>query len=213
MAAHKNIKRIGKILALSDFQVPELSLLLEGPAGKGLDLILSCGDLPPEYLSSLRHKLNVPLFYVRGNHDIRYADSPPDGCTNLHAQLKVYRGMRILGLEGSYRYSGGPAQYTESEMRRMIRRLRPRIWWSGGVDIVFAHAPPSGVHDAEDLCHRGFESFQRLINRYRPGYFFHGHVHARFEHPSERITRVNRTRVVNCCGYYLLEDANEPMAG
>ena len=34
-----------------------------------IELILGCGDLPYPYLENLLTFLNVPLFYVPGNHD------------------------------------------------------------------------------------------------------------------------------------------------
>ena len=76
----------------------------------GVDLILSCGDLPPEYLTRLANVFEAPLFYVRGNHDIRYDDKPPVGCTDLHRRLAKIAGINILGLAGSHWYNGGPFQ-------------------------------------------------------------------------------------------------------
>jgi len=197
-----------KILTVSDYAEPLLSDHFALQSFEGVDLILSCGDLPPEYLTSLVNTFSVPLYYVCGNHDIRYGFKPPEGCGNLHKRLVTYRGLRFLGLEGSRWYNGGPHQYREREMRRIIRRLRLRIWMVGGIDVVISHAPPRHIHDAEDRCHRGFESYGRLIDKYAPKYFVHGHIHARFTDPSQRITVVNQTRVVNSYGYHILEIQN-----
>jgi len=194
-----------KILALSDRVEPALHDQFDRRKFEGVELVLACGDLPPEYLSYVSGKFNVPLYYVRGNHDLRYAESPPKGCINLVDELVQFRGKNILGLEGSRWYNGGPNQYTEEQMQWKIRRLRPRIWWKGGVDIVFAHAPPRHIHDAEDRCHRGFKSFRWLIDKYAPDYFIHGHIHAIFTEPSQRVTIVDRTRVINTYGYYLFD--------
>jgi Icc-related predicted phosphoesterase len=73
------------------------------------------------------------------------------------------------------------------------------------VDLVVTHAPPRFVQDAEDLCHRGFRSFRWLIDKYSPEYFIHGHIHGSFSEPSQRVTVVNKTKVINSYGYYLLE--------
>jgi uncharacterized protein len=174
---------------------------------EGVELILACGDLPPEYLSFIATGLDVPLYYVRGNHDLRYAAKTPRGCINLNADLVGFGGKNILGLEGSRWYNGGPHQYTEDQMRWKIKRLRPRIWLKGGVDIIITHAPPRHIHDAEDRCHRGFKSFRWLIERYSPQYFIHGHIHANFTDPSQRITVVKHTKVINTYGYHLLDVA------
>jgi Icc-related predicted phosphoesterase len=174
-----------------------------------IDLILSCGDLPPEYLVSLVNVFEVPLYYVRGNHDIRHATGQFAGCENLDRRLVRFKGLNILGLEGSRWYNGGPVQYTENQMKKRIRGLRLSIWWRKGIDIIITHAPPRHIHDAEDLCHRGFRSFRNLIDRYQPSYFIHGHIHAHFENAQERMTKIQRTRVVNTYGYHLIEVRDE----
>jgi Icc-related predicted phosphoesterase len=195
-----------RILSVSDYVVPTLFDNFEVGQFPKIDLILSCGDLPPEYLSKLNNLFNAPLYYVRGNHDIRYDSKPLDGCIDLNARIVQYQGIKLLGLEGSRWYNGGPHQYTEKEMWKTIRRLRPRFWWQNkGLEIIITHAPPRYIHDAEDLCHRGFKSFRWLIDRYSPNYFIHGHIHAEFNDPAERITIINKTKVVNTYGYYLFE--------
>jgi Icc-related predicted phosphoesterase len=194
-----------KILSVSDYVVSTLYDNFDAEQFPKIDLILSCGDLPPEYLSYLLASFNVPVYYVRGNHDIRYDSKPPGGCLDLHARLIQFQGIKMLGLEGSRWYSGGPNQYTEKEMRKIIRGLRSKIWWQKGVDIIITHAPPRYIHDAEDLCHRGFKSFRWLIDHYCPIYFIHGHIHADFSDPDERITKINKTKIVNTYGYYLFE--------
>lgn len=195
-----------RILSVSDYVVPTLFDNFEVGQFPKIDLILSCGDLPPEYLSKLNNLFNAPLYYVRGNHDIRYDSKPLDGCIDLNARIVQYQGIKLLGLEGSRWYNGGPHQYTEKEMWKTIRRLRPRFWWQNkGLEIIITHAPPRYIHDAEDLCHRGFKSFRWLIDRYSPNYFIHGHIHAEFNDPAERITVINKTKVVNTYGYYLFE--------
>lgn len=194
-----------KILSISDYIEPSLYNRFDEKQFADVDLILSCGDLPPEYLSFLAGSLNVPLLYVCGNHDIRYGSKPPNGCTNINARLITTQGYNILGLEGSRWYNGGRYQYTKNQMWKTILGLLPNIWWHGGVDIIITHAPPRNIHDKEDRCHKGFKSFCWLINRYSPQYLIHGHVHCAFTSPDQRVTQINQTRVVNTCGYYVFE--------
>ncbi len=194
-----------KILSVSDFIDPSLTLKIEEKTLEPVDLIISCGDLPPEYLSFLRDRLDRPLFYVKGNHDIRYTDHNPMGCKNIHARVVVFNSIKILGLEGSMWYNGGVNQYRDAEMKKIIRGLWLSIRLKGGIDIVVTHAPPRHVHDAEDLCHMGFESFNRLIKKQKPGFLIHGHMHKPFNTHEERITRVGTTKVINTCGYTIFE--------
>ena len=96
------------------------------------DLILSCGDLKAEYLSFLVTMARCPLLYVHGNHDDDYIRREQEGCDCIDDKLVVYKGLRILGLGGSRRYSGGTHQYTEKQMRRRIRKLKRAIRLAGG---------------------------------------------------------------------------------
>jgi uncharacterized protein len=198
-----------KILSVSDQVEKSFYDSRDDERFDGVGLILSCGDLPPEYLTYLHGRIDVPLLYVKGNHDLRYASKPPNGCLNAHQRIIRFKGLKILGLDGSRWYNGGPNQYTEQEMRFKVWGLMPRIWWEGGLDVVITHAPPRYIHDAEDRCHRGFKVYRRLIDRYRPKLFIHGHIHARFEEPGDRETMVGQTRVINTYGYNLIELADE----
>lgn len=194
-----------KILTISDLVEPALYDHFQAECFPDVELILSCGDLPPEYLSFLVTMFNVPLFYVKGNHDIRLDGYRPGGCINLDAKLVLHRGVRILGFEGSYWYNGKPNQYTESQMRGKIRKMRMKIWWQKGVDIIITHAPPRHIHDGEDLCHKGFKCFRGLIDRYAPSYFIHGHMHFNYTHDAQRMTKLNETKVINSYGHYIFE--------
>lgn len=194
-----------RILTVSDRVEPVLSDREAPSRFPGVELILSCGDLPPEYLSFLRAIFGVPLYYVLGNHDIRYESTRPLGCMDLHAKLVRSQGIRLLGLEGSRWYNGGPQQYSDREMKRIIWGLRPKLWIGKGLDIILTHAPPRHIHDEEDQCHRGFRSFRWLVDKYSPRYFIHGHTHALFTDPSERITTLNQTKVINSYGYFIFD--------
>lgn len=194
-----------RILTVSDVVEPSLHPDFDARRFAAVDLVMACGDLPPEYLAALVNRLGAPLYYVCGNHDVRMAGAAPAGCVNLHGRIVRHRGLRMLGLEGSRWYNGGPYQYREREMRWLLRRLWLPLRFGGRLDIVLAHAPPRHVGDAEDRCHRGFGSFRRLIATHRPRYFVHGHIHRHFDRPAARVTEVGDTRVINSYGYHILE--------
>ena len=194
-----------KILALSDEEYPAYYEQYVKGRLSGYDLILSCGDLKPDYLSFIVTVSHTPVLYVPGNHDGRYETRPPEGCDCIDDKLVVYRGLRILGLGGCRRYHPGPYQYTDREMRRRIRKLRWKLWWHGGVDIVVTHAPPEGVGDGEDHAHRGFRAFLKLMDKYQPRYLLHGHTHLSYSHDAVREKQYGNTQVINACGRYELE--------
>ena len=73
------------------------------------------------YLDYISSALNVPLYYVLGNH---HADSKRqeasygrgaadwDCGNNLHQRFRRFEdSLLFLGMEGSIRYNYGPAQY------------------------------------------------------------------------------------------------------
>lgn len=144
------------------------------------DLILSCGDLSRTYLEFLITMAHCPLLYVRGNHDDNLITEPPEGCICIEDQIYVYQGVRILGLGGSYRYKKGENMYTERQMEKRIRRLRFKLWRSKGFDILLTHAPARHINDFDSLSHKGFECFVGLLEKYRPKYFVHGHIHKNY---------------------------------
>lgn len=193
-----------RILCLSDQICPALWEHFRPELLEGIDLILSCGDLPAEYLSFLVTMARAPLLYVHGNHDQGYQEAPPEGCDCIDGKLVTVKGVHILGLGGSMRYREGPFQYTEGEMTRRILRLSPRLrrW---GVDLVVTHAPPLGYGDGNDLPHRGFRAFNRLMEKYKPSYLIHGHVHLNYGWGRRRQWTVGDTTVLNAFERYVLE--------
>lgn len=194
-----------KILTLADEECPALWDYYVPGRLSPYELILSSGDLKAEYLSFLVTMARCPVLYVHGNHDDSYKEDPPEGCDCIDGKLVVYKGLRILGLGGSLRYSRGGHQYSERQMEKRIRKLKRAIRAVGGVDIVLTHAAPRGVGDWDDASHRGFESFLTLLDSYKPKYLLHGHVHLNYSHKIPRIREYSGTQVINCCEKYELD--------
>ena len=194
-----------KILVISDEPSRWLWDFYEKEKLEGVDLILSCGDLPASYLSFLVTMTNVPLLYVNGNHD-HYDKKPPEGCICIEDDIFEYKGLRILGLGGSMRYLPGAAnQYTETQMAGRIKKMKRLLSKKKGFDILLTHAPARGLGDMDDLPHRGFETFVELLDTYQPRFFFHGHVHMNYGRDVKRETDYKNTRIINAYGKYELE--------
>lgn len=185
------------ILVVSDIESKSLWDYYESEKGQDIDLILSCGDLDPEYLSFLVTVVNQPLYYVHGNHDTQYEEHPPEGCVCIEDDIIVHEGIRILGLGGSHRYNGGPYQYTQQQMDIRKKKLRRRLKKHGGMDILLTHSAAWGIDDAEDPAHHGFRAFTELIDDYQPKYFLHGHTHLDYSSGHMRRTRYQETIVIN----------------
>lgn len=194
-----------KILIVSDEESKYYWDYYQPDRLKEIDLILSCGDLKPDYLTFLVTMGHAPLLYVHGNHDGIYERRPPEGCVSVEDRILNIAGLRILGLGGSLLYSGGPHQYSERQMRRRINKLRWKLLRAGGVDIVLTHAPARGYGDADDLAHRGFEAFLPLLDKYKPRYLIHGHVHMSYGMDIPRMQHYGETTLINGYERYILD--------
>lgn len=194
-----------KLLLLADTESKYLWDFYQSGRLDGIDLILSCGDLSAEYLSFLVTMGRAPLLFVHGNHDASYDRRPPEGCDCVEDRLVTVRGLRILGLGGSMCYSGEKYQYTERQMAQRLMRLWPQLRRAGGVDLVLTHAPVQGLGDADDLAHRGFRCFYKLLDTFHPRYLVYGHVHRSYGVDIPRILRYGDTTLINAYERYILE--------
>jgi Icc-related predicted phosphoesterase len=207
-----------KILAISDQRLPEMLQqdYLRQSYGDA-EMLISCGDMEASYLEFIASAINLPLFYVRGNHDNRYEPEHPGG-ENLHLNFQTYKGLTLVGLEGSPYYNGKNVQYSESRMGLFCLSLLPRMLLrrqSGrwGVDYLVTHSPPKGIHDREDRTHQGFASFLWLMRLGKPRYLIHGHVDV-WDRREKTETQYFATRVININPKRLLipeEDDKKPV--
>ena len=194
-----------KILAIGDEESKYLWDFFDKSKLEGIDLIISCGDLDPRYLSFLATFSNVPVLYVHGNHDEIYDTVPPEGCICIEDKVYVHNGVRIMGLGGSMRYRPGSHQYTEMEMRMRYAKMKLRFQLMGGVDILVTHAPARQLNDGEDLPHQGFQVFRSILDTYHPKYFLHGHVHMQYGRKHKRNDVYHDTQIINVFERYVFE--------
>lgn len=214
-----------KILAVSD----EIVDFLYSPRLRvncfDVELILSCGDLPLDYLEFIANTLEVPLYFVWGNHDTR-ADALPtlclplDGCT---VALPFSAGknnpssftLLLAGLGGSIRYRpGGTNQYTQKEMFLRAMGLVPGLLhnhhsFGRYLDIFITHAPPFHIHDDPDRAHTGMKAFLPILDHFHPQYHLHGHITV-YGDNARRISKYNDTKIVNVNPYRIIEYSPAP---
>lgn len=218
-----------KILCISDQVDPTVYSPRMKERYGDVDLVLSAGDLPAEYLGFISSMLNKPIVYVSGNHDIdvgidhllagrwplqgdlRAMDDHEraTGAVDVGFKIKTEVGLIILGLPGSMLYNDGPNQYSEASMTLRIALLAPRlllnkVFKGRAVDIVLTHAAPRGIHDRNDLCHRGFKCFLWLMRKFKPRWLVHGHIHL-YDLGDVRITEYGETTVINAFGHWIID--------
>ncbi len=196
---------------------------------KDVDFVISSGDLPLRYYDYIQTVLKKDVIYVYGNHNLEDFDramgkgpvmgpnfSPimPLVFPGMLLDGKVIRlknsGLLVAGLGGSMLYNYGKSQYSEGQMKNRIRRLIPHLLYNKMrygryLDILITHAPPRGLGDGEDLCHRGFNCFLWFMEKFHPKYLLHGHVHL-IDMNDQRIRRYKDTQVINVYKNYILED-------
>jgi Icc-related predicted phosphoesterase len=200
------------ILAVSDVELG----LIYNPAiatrFQNVDVVISAGDLPHYYLEYIISTLDKPLYYVLGNHSnqreigVDGERDAPWGAINLHRRCRRDpSGLLLAGLEGSGRYNNGPCQYSQAEYWNMalllaLRMLNNRIQYGRYLDVFLAHTAPQGIHDMDDLPHRGIRAFNWIIRVFRPAFFVHGHIHL-YRNGATWHTQVGQTTVINAYGY------------
>ena len=204
-----------KILAVSDQAIDRMYALSANGHFKDVDLILGCGDMPFEYLEYLVTMLNVPMFFVPGNHDPlhnpRQENSHPEGGSNIDLKIVRHKKFLIGGLGGSIRYRpNGQNQYSQAEaylraFSMVPRLLLNRIQYGRALDILITHSPPFGIHDDTDLAHQGLQALNWLIHFAKPRYHFHGHTHLYRSNLENIETVTGLTRIINVYPYKTLE--------
>jgi hypothetical protein len=210
-----------KALSLSDVQIEFIYSPRVRSRFPEVELVIGCGDLPYFYLEYVSNALNVPLYFVRGNHAsvVEYTVAGPRtgplGAIDLHRRVVNHDGLLLAGVEGSLQYRNAPFQYTQAEMWGHVFRLVPGLLRNRAVfgrylDVFVSHAPPWGIHDQPDLPHHGIKAFRWLLQVFRPAYHFHGHIHI-YRMDTITMTQFFDTQVINTYGF--LETAIEPVLG
>lgn len=219
-----------KILCISDHVDP----LVYSPSIKtrfaDVDLVLSAGDLPLSYYDFIMSTLNKPLLFVFGNHNLRYMslytgptdvfggahvdgqgieDYLPTGAMYVGTRIRREKSLLVAGLGGSAWYNGGGNQYKEFHIALRIAKLMPRLLFNKlrfgrYLDILLTHAPPLGVHDQDDPCHRGFKAFLWFMRTFKPKYLIHGHIHL-YSASAVRSTRYDETTIVNAYDHVVID--------
>lgn len=198
---------------------------------KEIEIILGAGDLPLDYYEYIISCLNKPLYFVFGNHNLKryhlFRPNRTDSATQIDLNGNIYDnafgsqyiGSRIFyirkkdliigGLGGSFRYNKGPNQYSELGMFFQAFRLIPqmilnRIFRGRFIDILLTHAPPKGIGDKEDRCHRGFSTFLWFMKYFKPKYLIHGHIHL-YDNNAKRKSLYMETTIVNCYDHLIID--------
>jgi len=210
------------ILSVSDTEIGFIYSPMIVERFQAIDLVISCGDLPYYYLEYIISMLNVPLYYVRGNHASKVEittggeRTSPWGAVNLHQRVvEDDTGLLMAGLEGCVQYNKGPYQYTQGQYWNKVFRLIPglminKLRFGRYLDVFVTHAPPWKIHDDDDLPHQGIKAFNWFNKVFQPTLHLHGHIHV-YRNDIVTQTQVGATKVMNTYGYREFEIATPKM--
>ena len=122
---------------------------------------------------------------------------------------KLFHQQNYAKAEVEYRkaISKNPnnSQYTQNQMKRRAARMWPKIKIKKGIDILLTHSPAFGIGDGEDNPHKGFEAFVDILDKYKPKYFIHGHVHLNYSVENKREREYKDTIIINGYDRYVFE--------
>lgn len=203
-----------RILAVSDVESKFIWEYFDPAMFRGVDLMISCGDLDAKYLSYLVTMIPVPLFYVPGNHDKSYLYSPPEGCECIDGRIVNYKGLRLMGLGGCKSPRPNTFEYSERQMSTRVKKMSRIIKKSDGFDVLVTHAPAFGLGDSEGTYHEGFETFRSLVDTYKPALHLFGHKHLSCSPvKKDAAFRYGETDMINVSGYRFIDiDVNSKEA-
>ncbi len=218
-----------KILCIADHIDPLVYSAGLKERFKDVELVLSAGDLPLNYYDFIMSMLNKPLLFVFGNHNLkgmehyrgaasalgrwsparREADAPATGAVYVSGRVRREKGILVAGLDGSRWYNGGENQFTDLQAWLRLALLAPRLLlnrllFGRYLDVLLTHAPPRGVHDEQDPCHRGFKALLWFMRAFKPRFLVHGHIHL-YSQDAVRVSRYGQTTVVNAYDHALIE--------
>jgi hypothetical protein len=173
-----------RLLAVSDSVDPALEHAVNREAIGRLDAIVGCGDLEPSYLGFLADAFQVPVAYVRGNHDHggHWSETAARAPSHLSSgRLIDVGGITVAPFEWPGLQRDRAPRDEWLAWRDVIRAWRAlfgrRLRGRTAPVLVMSHAPPLGVGDhAANRYHLGYRAYRWLLERLRPPLWLHGHV-------------------------------------
>ena len=143
-----------KILCVSDQIDPLVYSNAIKERFSDIEIVFCAGDLPMEYIDFIVSSLNVPTYFVFGNHNLKefplYHPREVDDTKNPYNQNKfsmnygqgaIYAGFKMItikkskkskplliaGISGSIKYNSGLCQYTDFYMNLKLLKMIPKL--------------------------------------------------------------------------------------
>ena len=184
----KRIKFI--IIADTHGSLQEESLKLFLSQHNIYDACILLGDYSYQDISIiLKYIPREKIYALLGNHDGNYIQDY--NLTNLNGNIFTINSVKILGIQGSYRYKN--ASFPSFSEKESIEFLKDKE----KVDILFSHDAPFGLSGINDIAHQGLFGINYYLYKNQVPICIHGHVHTPY------VKHMKNGTLVRCC--YLLE--------
>jgi len=134
------------------------------------DLCCALGDISyKDYEVILKYIPKEKLVALLGNHDsFDLLDSL--GIKNLNGKTIIVKGIKIGGIEGSFKYKPEKfPSFTHEESIEFLDNMEP-------VDILISHDGPY-IKDNHNAVHDGLKGITKYLYKNRVSYNIHGHNH------------------------------------
>ena len=138
------------------------------------DMCLLLGDHSDgDIRTVLEHIPKEKIYALLGNHDNNYIDN--FGLNNLNGEIINVNGVKILGIEGSFKYKkvDFPSFTQEESVRFLVNKEQ--------VDILASHDGPFDDNRTGDPSHQGLFGITYYLFKNKVKYNIHGHLHEEFD--------------------------------
>lgn len=132
------------------------------------------------------------LYGILGNHDYNYLDNY--GILNINNKIININGIKILGMEGSFRYK--PVKFPSFSQEESIDFFSNKE----SVDILISHDTKFNLSKCNrDPAHQGLVGITNYLYEKKIPVHIHGHIHENYE-----CELINKTKEYGVFGYKVI---------
>lgn len=132
------------------------------------------------------------LYGILGNHDYNYLDNY--GITNINGKVININGVKILGMEGCFRYK--PVKFPSFSQEESIDFFLNKE----SVDILISHDTKFNLDKCNrDPAHQGLIGITNYLYENKVPIHIHGHIHENYE-----LEMLNKTKEYSVFGYKII---------
>ena len=165
-------------------------------ANKQYDICIMLGDHYNRDIDIiLRYVDKSKIYGIKGNHDFDYLSDY--SIPNINGQIIEINGVKILGMEGSFKYK--PVDFPSFTQEDSITFLEDKT----KVDILVTHDKKFDYEKLKDPAHQGLIGITNYIFKNNISVHIHGHIHEPY-----MKKMINGTTEYSVFGYEIIKIDN-----